>query len=204
MVSGGLGPHRQLHNFSPWCAKQGYTQLFARLLDHPNITVALGTDYRDLLNRFSAAQVVYTEPADAYFDYRYGKLRYRSSEFRFEHHDTERFEAAPTIYHPTEHSYTRVSEFTQFTGQKHHKTCLVYEYPRSEGEPFYLVPTPQNAALYKKYQALADKIMNVHFISRLATFENCCMDDVVAQALTLSSRLSGVSAKSHLATAARA
>lgn len=117
MVSGGLGPHRQLQNFSTWCAKQGYTKLFARLLDHPNITVALGTDYRDLLNRFSAAQVVYTEPADAYFDYRYGKLRYRSSEFRFEHHDTERFEAAPTIYHPTEHSYTRVSEFTQFTGK---------------------------------------------------------------------------------------
>lgn len=178
--------------------KHGYTKMFERMVTHPNITIALGTDYKDLLARYSAAQVVYTGPVDAYFDHRYGKLPYRSLDFRFETHEQERFQDAPVINYPNERDYTRVSEFKQFTGQKHSKTSVVYEYPRAEGDPYYPVLRPENAALYRKYQLLAEQMTNVHFVGRLATYRYYNMDQVVAQALTTASRLAGFSGKKEL------
>lgn len=178
--------------------KHGYTKMFERMVDHPNITLALGTDYKDLLARYSAAQIIYTGPVDAFFDFRYGKLPYRSLDFRFETHDKERFQDAPVVNYPNDHEYTRVSEFKQFTGQKHAKTSVVYEYPRAEGDPYYPVPRPENAELYRKYQNLAEQMKNVHFVGRLATYRYYNMDQVVAQALTSASRLAGFAGKKEL------
>jgi UDP-galactopyranose mutase len=67
----------------------------------------------------------------------------------------------------------------------------VYEFPRAEGDPYYPIPRPDNAALYKKYQALAEQTPEVHFVGRLATYRYYNMDQVVGQALTLYSKLSG-------------
>ena len=69
------------------------------------------------------------------------------------------------------------------------KTSIVSEYPRAEGEPYYPIPRPENARLYKRYQQLADAAPNVHFVGRLATYRYYNMDQVVAQALTLARRL---------------
>jgi UDP-galactopyranose mutase len=65
----------------------------------------------------------------------------------------------------------------------------VYEYPRAEGDPYYPVPRPENAILYKQYQALAEATPNVHFVGRLATYKYYNMDQVVAQALTLVAKM---------------
>ena len=92
---------------------------------------------------------------------------------------------------PNEHPYTRVTEFKYLTGQEHPKTSVVYEYPQAEGDPYYPVPRPENAALYKQYQALAERTPDVHFVGRLATYKYYNMDQVVAQALTLYKKLSG-------------
>lgn len=178
--------------------KHGYTKMFERMLAHPNITLALGTDYRDLLVKGTYNQTVYTGPVDAYFDYRYGKLPYRSLDFRFETHDKGQFQDAPVVNFPNDHAYTRVSEFKQFTGQQHAKTSVVYEYPKAEGDPYYPVPRPENATLYRKYQALADETPNVHFVGRLATYKYYNMDQVVAQALTSASKLCGLGGKKEL------
>jgi UDP-galactopyranose mutase len=90
-----------------------------------------------------------------------------------------------TINYPNEYAYTRATEFKHLTGQAHAKTSIVYEFPRAEGDPYYPVPRPENAALYKRYQALAVATPGVHFVGRLATYKYYNMDQVVAQALAL-------------------
>ena len=104
--------------------------------------------------------------------------------------------------YPNEHPYTRVTEFKYLTGQRHPMTSVVYEYPQAEGDPYYPVPKPENAALYKKYKALADALPNVHFVGRLATYRYYNMDQVTAQALATFDKISeGVATAPTLAPA---
>ncbi len=167
----------------------GYTRMFQNMLSHPNIKVMLGTDYREISGLIPYQHLIYTGPVDAFFDYRFGKLPYRSLEFRHETHDTEQLFPVGTVNHPNDYAYTRVSEFKHITGQKHHQTSVVYEYPQAEGDPYYPVPRPENAELYKQYQALAQAEPNVTFVGRLATYRYYNMDQVVAQALATFRRL---------------
>jgi UDP-galactopyranose mutase len=167
----------------------GYTRMFERMLAHPNIKVLLNADYREVEPLVPYREMIFTGPIDEYFDYRYGKLPYRSLEFRFETRDVEWAQPAPVVNYPNEHAYTRVTEFKYLTGQRHPKTSLVYEYPRPEGDPYYPIPRPENAALFKRYKALADELPDVHFVGRLATYKYYNMDQVVAQALAVYSRL---------------
>ncbi|MDX2052846.1 MAG: UDP-galactopyranose mutase [Polyangiaceae bacterium] len=162
----------------------GYTRMFENMLRHPNIKVMLNTDYREVVNEIPHREMVYTGPVDAFFDYRFGKLPYRSLEFRHVTHHAAQFQAVGTVNYPNENAYTRITEFKHLTGQVHAKTSIVYEYPRAEGDPYYPVPMPENAALYEKYKELADR-SPVHFVGRLATYRYYNMDQVVAQALTL-------------------
>jgi UDP-galactopyranose mutase len=170
----------------------GYTRMFERMLSHPNIKVMLNTDYREVQNLIPYAEMVYTGPVDEYFECCYGKLPYRSLKFRFETHETPRYQAAPVVNYPNEYPYTRVTEFKYLTGQEHAKTSLVYEYPTSEGDPYYPVPRPENQELYRKYEKLAQATEGVHFVGRLATYKYYNMDQVVAQALTLATKIIGV------------
>lgn len=167
----------------------GYTRMFENMLDHPNIKIVLNTDYRDLMREVAYDEMIYSGPVDEFFDFRFGKLPYRSLEFKHETIDKEVFQSAPVVNYPQEHAYTRITEFKYLTGQKHAKTSIVYEFPRAQGDPYYPVPRPENAALYKKYQALAEATPNVSFVGRLATYRYYNMDQVVAQALTLVAKL---------------
>ena len=164
---------------------QGYTQMFEKMLDHPNIKIMLNTDYKEIEDHFQFRKMIYTGPIDRYFDFRYGRLPYRSLQFKFETVDKDVAQVAGTINYPNEHPYTRITEFKYLTGQKHHKTSLVTEYPMAEGDPYYPIPTIANAELYKKYQALATESVNTYFTGRLATYKYYNMDQVVAQSLTL-------------------
>lgn len=169
----------------------GFTRMFENMLDHPNITIMLNTDYRDVMNSVQYRELVYTGPIDEFFDFRYGKLPYRSLQFRHETLNMRKLQPVAVINHPNEHDYTRVTEFKHLTGQSHSKTSVVYEYPCDGGDPYYPVPRPENAALYKQYEALAAQAQGVHFVGRLATYKYYNMDQVVAQALTLCAKLSG-------------
>jgi len=171
----------------------GYTRLFENMLDHPNITLSLNADYRDVLDSVRYRELVYTGPVDEFFEYRFGKLPYRSLQFKHETLDTERHQPVAVINYPNDHDYTRVTEFKYLTGQQHSKTSIVYEYPMATGDPYYPIPRPENAALYKKYEALAASTQGVHFVGRLATYKYYNMDQVVAQALTLCGKLAGAS-----------
>jgi UDP-galactopyranose mutase len=171
--------------------KHGYTRLFDRMLDHPNITVAVRADYRDLVGEVSFREMIYTGPVDAFFDQRFGPLPYRSLQFAFETHDCEAYQPGAVVNYPNEHAYTRVTEFKYLTGQKHPRTTIVKEFPRSEGDPYYPIPRPENADLYRRYKALVDSTPNVHFVGRLATYKYYNMDQVVGQALALAEALTG-------------
>ncbi len=167
----------------------GYTRLFEKLLDHPNIKVMLNTDYKDIINEIEFDQMIYTGPIDYYFDNCFGKLPYRSINFVFETLHTKTFQQTGTINYPNDQLYTRITEFKYLTGQVSEQTTIVYEYPTADGDPYYPVPRPENAALYKQYQQLAAQEKSVHFTGRLATYKYYNMDQVVAQSLALFKKL---------------
>src|SRR5215213_164353 len=169
----------------------GYTRMFENMLDHPNIKTLLNTDYREVVGDIPYQKLIYTGPVDEYFDFRYGKLPYRSLKFEHETVNEEQVQPVAVINYPNEHLYTRVTEFKHLTGQEHKKSSVVYEYPMSEGDPYYPVPRQENAELYKKYQALAADTPDVHFVGRLATYKYYNMDQVVAQSLSLCAKLTG-------------
>jgi UDP-galactopyranose mutase len=169
----------------------GYTRMFENMLDHRNIRIMLNTDYRDVIGMIPHRELIFTGPIDAYFDYRFGKLPYRSLEFVFETHEHEVHQPVGTVNYPNDHQYTRITEFKHLTGQRHAKTSIVYEYPRAEGDPYYPVPQPANHEMYRQYHQLAQATPNVHFCGRLATYKYYNMDQVVAQALGQFQKLSG-------------
>lgn len=167
----------------------GYTKMFENMLSHPNIKVMLNTDYREIADVVPYKNLIYTGPIDEYFNFCYGKLPYRSINFKFETLDTEKFQATGTINYPNDYAYTRITEFKYLTGQQHRKTAIVYEFPTAEGDPYYPIPRPENAEIYKKYESLAATMTNTYFTGRLATYKYYNMDQVVAQSLTLFKKL---------------
>ena len=167
----------------------GYTRMFERMLSHPNIKILLNSDYNEVKRLIPHREVIFTGCIDEYFDYRLGRLPYRSLNFEFETRNTEVAQAGPVINYPNDGAYTRVTEFKYVTGQEHPKTTLVYEYASATGDPYYPIPRPENATLYKQYQELAAQTPHVHFLGRLGTYKYYNMDQVVAQALTLYSKI---------------
>lgn len=168
----------------------GYTRMFERMLDHPNIKVMLNTDYREICDELEYDQLVYSGPVDEYFDYCYGKLPYRS--LRFEHStlDQEHFQAVATVNYPDEAvAYTRITEYKHLTGQQHPNTSITREYPSAEGDPYYPIPRAENAELYRRYERLAAETPKVTFLGRLGTYKYYNMDQVVGQALALYKRI---------------
>jgi UDP-galactopyranose mutase len=170
----------------------GYTAMFMAMLDHPLIDTQLGTDFRDMKDRAFeiAGHIIYTGPIDEYFDFRFGKLPYRSLKFDHRTLDEERHQEVAVVNYPDPGvPYTRISEYKHLTGQEHPKTTITYEYPSAEGDPYYPIPRPENQELFKRYEALADSTDDVTFVGRLATYRYYNMDQIVGQALATFRRL---------------
>ncbi len=169
----------------------GYTRMFEKMLSHPNIKIMLSTDWREIKNVIPYKEMIFTGPVDEFFDFRYGKLPYRSLEFKHETLDQEQALPVAVVNYPNEHAYTRITEFKQLTGQEHTKTSVVYEFPQAEGDPYYPIPKPECTTLYNQYKALADATPGVHFVGRLATYKYYNMDQVVGQALATFDKIIG-------------
>ena len=184
---------------------EGYTPMFERMLDHPNITVELNTD---ALKRLELADgelrldgeafggpVVYTGQADELFGFRFGPLPYRTLDFGFETLPQDYFQTHGTVNYTVDGDFTRITEFKHLTGQvKPGATTIMREYSRAytgkDGEiPYYAVINPDNNALYAKYKALADRYPSLRFLGRLAEYKYYNMDAIVAKALALTDTL---------------
>jgi len=172
--------------------RHGFTRMFANMLDHPNIKVMLNTDYRDIKDAMPYREIIFTGPVDEFFDFEFGKLPYRCLDFKHETLNQQQYQPVAVVNYPNDNEFTRVTEFKHLTGQEHQKTSIVYEFSRAEGDPYYPIPRQENAAIYKKYQQLAEE-SGIMFVGRLATYKYYNMDQVVAQALTAYAKLSNLS-----------
>jgi UDP-galactopyranose mutase len=170
--------------------KDGYTAMFKRMLDHPLIEVRTGVDFREIRDEVEADHIIYSGPIDEYFDFRFGKLPYRSLKFDHRTLNEERHQPVGTVNYPSpDVPYTRISEYKHLTGQQAPVTTITYEYPSAEGDPYYPIPRPENQALFKRYEALADETEGVTFVGRLATYRYYNMDQIVGQALATFRRM---------------
>jgi UDP-galactopyranose mutase len=171
----------------------GYTAMFDRMLDHPEIKVELETDFFEIRDEVDAGHIVFTGPVDQYFGRCFGELPYRSLEFEL------RTQATPggglvqptgSINEPDESvPFTRTTEFRHLTGQTHDFSTAALEYPRAEGDPYYPIPSDETKSLYQRYARLAAKEPGVTFVGRLARYQYLNMDQVTAQALATFERL---------------
>jgi UDP-galactopyranose mutase len=162
----------------------GYTRMFERMLDHPNIQIMLNSRFAEIRDLIPHRRVIFTGPIDEYFDFRFGRLPYRSLQFEHVTLDKAWHQSVGVVNYPQTKDYTRVTEYKHLTGQEHSKTSLTYERSSAEGDPYYPIPRPANAELYKKYEALAEAERDVWFVGRLATYRYYNMDQVVGQALS--------------------
>lgn len=169
--------------------QHGYTRLFERMLAHPNIKVMLQTDFEEARKEIAFRRLIYTGPIDEFFDFRFGKLPYRSLQFRHATLDQSWLQPVAVVNYPQTQAYTRITEYKHLTGQRHEKTSITYEFPSDVGDPYYPVPRAENMALYKKYERLALVQPDVWFVGRLATYRYYNMDQVVGQALATFRRI---------------
>lgn len=168
----------------------GYTRMFNQMVSHPNIKVMLGTSLQDVQGVIPYRRMVFTGPIDEFFDFRFGRLPYRS--LRFEHVSLRKpwHQPVAVVNYPQDQPYTRITEYKHLTGQSHPWTSLTYEYPMETGDPYYPVPRPQNQQLFKRYEELAKLHPEVTFVGRLATYRYYNMDQIVGQALSAYKRIS--------------
>ena len=184
--------------FSDWHQKMpagGYTAMFERILDHPGIEVRTGVTFEEVREDVAYSHLVYTGRIDAYFAYEYGQLPYRSLEFELRNqptHGGRLVQPVGTINYVSEDvEWTRVTEYRHLTGQAHDSSTLAIEYPRTEGDPYYPIPSDETHALYRRYAMRAAEETDVTFVGRLARYQYLDMDQVVAQALITFQRIAG-------------
>ncbi|HBE78324.1 MAG TPA: UDP-galactopyranose mutase [Firmicutes bacterium] len=161
--------------------KIGYTKLVEKIVDHQNISVLLNADYFDYKMDLQADQIVYTGELDRYFDYKYGKLEYRSLKLEFTTEKQEWYQPSAVVNYPNDYDWTRITEFKHMTGEISNTTTLCYEYPKSTGEPYYIVMNQRNINLRQKYWEEAQKDKHVIFIGRLAQYQYFNMDQVIKE-----------------------
>ena len=183
----------------------GFTPMFAAMLDHPNIEVRTGVDCSDVLDfedgkiYFEKAEftgdLVYTGALDELFDCKFGRLPYRSLNFQFEHLDQDSFQDHSVVNYTVSEDFTRITEFKFLTGQKDTDgTTIVREYPfaytGAEGEiPYYAILNEENEALYEKYRLLTEDFDKFHLLGRLAEYKYYNIDAMCRKAMELSEEI---------------
>lgn len=163
----------------------GYTAMVSNMLNHPGISILLNTSYKKVKREISFARVIYTGAVDEFFDHTYGRLPYRSLTFDCETLDRECFQDAAVINYPNDYEFTRITEFKHLTGQKHHLTTIMREYPKADGEPCYPIPREESQDLYNRYADEAASLKDVYFTGRLGLYKYANMDIAVKDAIDL-------------------
>lgn len=165
--------------------KYGYTKMFEKMIDNPKVHILLNTDYKDVISDLQYEKLIYTGSIDYFFDYKYGKLKYRSERFEFETINSESYQPVAVVNYPNDYDFTRITEYKKLTNQKCDKTTIAREYPTWDGEPYYPVPQKEYIELYKKYEQDAKCLSNVIFIGRLAEYKYYNMDAAIYKALCI-------------------
>jgi UDP-galactopyranose mutase len=180
---------------------EGFHVLFGRMLESPNITLQLETPFEAIKDKVHWKRMVWTGPLDEYFGCRYGRLPYRT--IRFEKKIVARSEGLPVtvLNFPNDHAFTRITDMSLLTAQEGPRTALIYEYPGDYepglNEPYYPIPRDENRALCRKYEDAADlSARDVLFAGRLGTYQYLNMDQAVASALALYTKITDLTSTS--------
>lgn len=181
-----------------------YVHFFKNLIGHPNIHIKLredalkylsiDTDKVYLLGKEFTKLVIYTGPIDEFFEYKYGKLPYRSLKFIWKYTDKESFQCAPIVAYPQEKRFTRITEYKKLPNQNKYGSSYAIECPlaycKNNGiEPYYPVLTEDSQKQYKKYKQLANRIKNLICCGRLGDFKYYNMDQALERALDICNRI---------------
>lgn len=172
---------------------EGYAKLVEKMLDHPNIEVVLNKDFAEYKKENSDlvknARIFYTGSIDEFFDYKFGKLPYRSVNFKFETHNREFYQTHACINYPNNYDFTRIHEYKHYLNDKSEKTVIAKEYSEffelGKNERYYPIANEENAKLYQKYLDEAKNLKDVYFFGRLGDYKYYNMDLAVARAIEL-------------------
>lgn len=186
----------------------GYTKIFENMLNHPNISIELGRDAKDILSfdfdnykimvdgEVFDGDVVFTGAIDELFDCKLGRLPYRSLEFKFEHYNQEYYQPKGVVNYTVSEDYTRITEFKYLTGQICDHTTIIKEYPRkyedsSSQVPYYAILNNENKDIHNQYEELVKPFKNFYLLGRLAQYKYYNIDGIVLEALSLVKELGG-------------
>lgn len=172
---------------------EGYTKVVEKMLDHPNIEVVLNKDFAEFKKENSDlvknARIFYTGSIDEFFDYKFGKLPYRSVNFKLETHNREFYQTHACINYPNNYDFTRIHEYKHYLNDKSEKTVIAKEYSEffelGKNERYYPIASEENAKLYQKYLDEAKNLKDVYFFGRLGDYKYYNMDLAVARAIEL-------------------
>lgn len=166
----------------------GYTKIIEKML--AGIEVRLNTDYLANKEEFNklAKNIIYTGPIDAYYNYQFGPLEYRTVYFKNEVLDEVNHQGNAVInYTEYEVPYTRIIEHKHFEfDTTSPKTVISKEYSKTwklGDEPYYPVNDEKNNSLYNRYKELSLKEANINFGGRLGSYKYYDMDKVILEAL---------------------
>ena len=158
--------------------KEGYTSLINNILNHKKIKVLLNKEFDK--GSFDYKYLYYSGEVDKFYDYKHGKIKYRSLNFKFETLNMDSYQDVATVNYPKDYDFTRITEFKKLTSQNvPNKTCIVKEYPSETGDPYYIVPTPDNTNIIEKYYEEMKKDSKVSFIGRLGQCKYLNMDQAI-------------------------
>ena len=170
--------------------KHGYTRMFERMLDHPNINIMVQTDYADVKDLVPHRRVIFTGPIDEFFGFRFGKLPYRSLRFRHVMLDKEWHQPVAVVNYPQTHDYTRVTEYKHLTGQAaRRRRRSLTSFPRRSEIRTTRSRSLRTRSCSRSTSASALATPNVWFVGRLATYRYYNMDQIVGQALATFRRI---------------
>lgn len=187
----------------------GFTSLFEKMLDHPNIEIVLNRNALDIVNldvennnilinnNVYSGICIFTGAVDELLNFKYGPLPYRSLNLIFEDYNTDFYQTNSVVNYPNEEDFTRITEFKYLTKQSlPNKTTILKEYPLKfdermvqERDPYYPISNQENNEKYNLYKDHIDKISNLYLVGRLAEYKYYNMDSVIEKALLLCEKL---------------
>ena len=179
------------HQYMP---KYGYTKLIEKILNHSNIEVILGKDFKKMNAEIDYGKLIYTGAIDEFFDYELGHLPYRSLRFDFQTYKQRRHQSNGQVNYPVSNDFTRITEMGHLTQEIGCKTTVAIEYPIAHlpgvNIPYYPIPREDNIRLHERYINLAmEKAPNVVFAGRLGDYKYYNMDQATAAALVLAKNI---------------
>jgi UDP-galactopyranose mutase len=167
----------------------GYTEIFENMLDHKKINISLNTKFDASFDSSKYDHVFYTGPIDAFFNYQYGSLGYRTVYFTQHEHDGDYQGNAVINYPDMDVTHTRIHEHKHFAPWEDHKKSVYFKEYSKETEkediPYYPKRLGADMSIYQQYAALAQQQANMTFLGRLATYRYLDMQHVIEEALAI-------------------